>query len=56
MLNGIIGHYFLYTDTAAKADDIRTMHEEILKKMIVDNFGRQRSTFLDMLQCEDYED
>lgn len=53
-LNSIIGHYFLYVDDEAKADDMRTMHEDILKKMVVDNFGRQRSNFLDMLQCEDY--
>ena len=40
MLNGIIGHYFLYVDVAEKADDVKTIHEEVLKKMIVDNFGR----------------
>ena len=33
MMNGIIGHYFLYTDEAEKADDVKTIHEEILKKI-----------------------
>jgi len=56
MLQGIIGHYFLYTEDAAKADDVKTMHEDMLRRMIVDNFGRQRTSFVDMLQCEDYDE
>ena len=39
LLNGIIGQYFLYTDDAEKADDLKTIHVEKLQKMIVDNFG-----------------
>ena len=53
MLNGIIGHYFLYVDIESKADDVKTMHEDLMKKMVVDNFGRQRTNFVDMLQTED---
>ena len=49
MLNGIIGHYFLYVDIESKADDVKTMHEDLMKKMVVDNFGRQRTNFVDML-------
>ena len=56
MLQGIVGHYFLYVEDEGRADDVTTMHEDILKRMVVDNFGRQRSAFVDSLQCEDYEE
>ena len=40
MLKGLIGHYFTYVSDVDKADDVSSMHEDILKRMIVDNFGR----------------
>jgi len=49
MLQGIVGHYFLYVDGEARADDAKTMHEDTLKRMIVERFGRQRTSFVDML-------
>jgi len=46
----------VYVSDADKADDVETMHNDILKKMIVEKFGRIRSIFLDNLQCEDFHE
>ena len=50
-----MGHYFLYVEGDAKADDEKTVHEETLKSMFVSRFGRQRESFGTNLKCEDYE-
>ena len=32
------------------------VHEEYLKKLIVENFGRYRETLVEALRCEDYDE
>ena len=54
-MNDTIGHYFLYVDQEDKADDKKTIHEEMLTKMVVDNFGRQRSSLIDEFHDMDFE-
>ena len=55
ILNDTIGHYFLYVDQEDKADDKKTAHKDMLSKMFVENFGRQRSSLIDEFNDMDFE-
>lgn len=55
ILNETIGHYFLYVDQEDKADDKKTAHKDMLTRMFVDNFGRQRSNLIDEFNDMDFE-
>ena len=56
-LKTLVGPYHLYrSEGNAYDNDPNFVQEEYMKKLVVENFGRFRETFVKMLRFEDYEE
>ena len=56
-LKTLVGPYHLYhSEGNAYDNDPNYVQEEYMKKLVVENFGRFRESFIDALRCEDYEE